>query len=492
MKVYFRVLWCLLALVVASCGRQRQDDDMFKDIDVKSINSETIVNRQVEYYRQNNDWRHLAQALYIKGMWLHHHHNDKEAIICLKQAESMAVPLTYKSSSTEAYQLMLHIYLGISSINMQAGIFDKASSYARKAQLIAEKTQSPKDKGMVFDNLTQLSIRQHQPDSALYYAEKCIPCLPHLDKHQQASTSEHISMAYANRKMYALAQQYASQAVKEAQCPDAHIVLGKIAAMQHQDNVAMHHWQQALKHGDEWCRLAVFKELRTRMVATGQQASAIACGDSIIMLAERIIKTRQTEQLMQEQNDFEQNEIAARDRQLLYVIVGVAAPLLIIFFIMMAYSKRKERMKEKQLKSQEQLVINYSRQIDDMEKAYKNNCQENSRLKSELQVIRKKRSELIHMGEQRFKEIRQGGTVAAWGKDDFDAFVEYYRSIEGEKVAVMENTYDKLTSYNMFFLILFQIGINEADMPRILNRAAGTVRTLKSRMKGLKKEATQV
>lgn len=109
------------------------------------------------------------------------------------------------------------------------------------------------------------------------------------------------------------------------------------------------------------------------MVATGQQASAIACGDSIIMLAERIIKTRQTEQLMQEQNDFEQNEIAARDRQLLYVIISVAAPLLIIFFIMMAYSKRKERMKEEQLKSQEQLVINYSRQIDDMEKAYKNN-----------------------------------------------------------------------------------------------------------------------
>ena len=68
--------------------------------------------------------------------------------------------------------------------------------------------------------------------------------------------------------------------------------------------------------------------------------------DSIIMLAERIIKTRQTEQLMQEQNDFEQNEIAARDRQLLYVIISVAAPLLIIFFIMMAYSKRKERMKE--------------------------------------------------------------------------------------------------------------------------------------------------
>ena len=167
MKVYFRVLWCLLALVVASCGRQRQDEDIFKDIDVKSINSETIVNRQVEYYRQNNDWRHLAQALYIKGMWLHHHHNDKKAIICLKQAESMAVPLIYKSSSTEAYQLMLHIYLGISSINMQADIFDKASSYARKAQLIAEKTQSPKDKGMVFDNLTQLSIRQHQADSAL-------------------------------------------------------------------------------------------------------------------------------------------------------------------------------------------------------------------------------------------------------------------------------------------------------------------------------------
>ena len=270
------------------------------------------------------------------------------------------------------------------------------------------------------------------------------------------------------------------------------MVLGKIAAMQQQDNVAMHHWQQALRHGDDRCRLTVFKELRARMVATGQQASAIVCGDSIIMLAERIIKTRQTEQLMQEQNDFEQNEIAARDRQLLYVIISVAAPLLIIFFIMMAYSKRKERMKEEQLKSQEQLVINYSRQIDDMEKAYKNNCQENSRLKSELQVIRKKRSELIHMGEQRFKEIRQGGTVAAWGKDDFDAFVEYYRSIEGEKVAVMENTYDKLTSYNMFFLILFQIGISESDMPRILNRAAGTVRTLKSRMKGLKKEATQV
>ena len=68
MKLKILVLWCLLASLVTSCGRQRQNDDMFKDIDVKSINSEAIVNRQVEYYRQNNDWRHLAQALYIKGM----------------------------------------------------------------------------------------------------------------------------------------------------------------------------------------------------------------------------------------------------------------------------------------------------------------------------------------------------------------------------------------------------------------------------------------
>ena len=492
MKLYFRILWCLLALVVASCGRQRQDNDIFREIDVKSIHSDTLINRQVEYYRQNNDWRHLAQALYIKGMWLHQHHNDREAISCLKQAEGLALPLTYKSSSTEGLQQMLHIYLGISSVNAQGEIFDKASSYARKAQLFAEKTQSLKDKGMVYDHLTQLFIRQHQADSALYYAEKCIPCLPHLDKHQLASTLEHISMAYASRHMYALAQQYASRAIKEAPCPNAHVVLGRIAAMQQQDNVAMHHWQQALRHGDDRCRLTVFKELRARMVETGQQAAAIACGDSIIMLVERIGKATQTEKLLQEQNDFEQNEIAARDRQLLYVIVGVAAPLLIIFFILTAYSKKKERLKEEQLKTQEQLVINYSRQIEDMEKAYKNNCQENSRLKGELQVIRKKRSELIHMGEQRFIEIREGGTVAAWGKEDFDAFVEYYRSIEGEKVAVMERTYDKLTSYNMFFLILFQIGIDEADMPRILNRAAGTVRTLKSRMKGLKKEETQV
>ena len=91
-------------------------------------------------------------------------------------------------------------------------------------------------------------------------------------------------------------------------------------------------------------------------------------------------------------------------------------------------------------------------------------------------------------GKQCYGQIVNGGTTTKWNKDDFEAVVEYYSSKYPEKVENIASAYSNLTSYNLFVLLLPEMGIAQDDIPRVLNNTMGAVRTMRSRISRKKKE----
>lgn len=73
--------------------------------------------------------------------------------------------------------------------------------------------------------------------------------------------------------------------------------------------------------------------------------------------------------------------------------------------------------------------------------------------------------------------------MAAWKKEDFEAAIEYCRTMMPETVNGIENSHKRLTPYNVFFLLLPHIGIADDDIPHAMNMTKGAVRTMKYRLK---------
>ena len=71
----------------------------------------------------------------------------------------------------------------------------------------------------------------------------------------------------------------------------------------------------------------------------------------------------------------------------------------------------------------------------------------------------------------------------AWKKEDFEAAIEYCRTIMPETVNGIENSHKRLTPYNVFFLLLPHIGIADDDIPHAMNMTRGAARTMKYRLK---------
>ena len=109
-------------------------------------------------------------------------------------------------------------------------------------------------------------------------------------------------------------------------------------------------------------------------------------------------------------------------------------------------------------------------------------------LRHQLEHLQTIRNELLEHGKQCYGQIVNGGTTTKWNNDDFEAVVEYYSSKYPEKVENIASAYSNLTSYNLFVLLLPEMGIAQDDIPRVLNNTMGAVRTMRSRISRKKKE----
>ena len=139
------------------------------------IDSDTAINRSINYYRQSNNKKKLAKALYYKGMVKYELGDVENAIICIKEAEHLAM----KVKDTNTLNL---VYTNLAAINNATNNNITALEYAIKA---LDTSKRMKDKGLTALALDQIGKAYSDMgtyDSALYYMKKAIPYVKHLKK----------------------------------------------------------------------------------------------------------------------------------------------------------------------------------------------------------------------------------------------------------------------------------------------------------------------
>lgn len=201
-------------------------------------------------------------------------------------------------------------------------------------------------------------------------------------------------------------------------------------------------------------------------------------------LKDSISRAKDTENMLRLQADMRHADTERKAGERLAATVAVAALAAIVLAALLAYYRKRAGKTKRRLAEIGKLADRYRQRVDELSSSKAENEREIGRLKRKMETLRRERAAIIGLGRRRCEEITAGGTVAAWRREDFEAAVEYCRTMWPEAVNGIENGHRRLTAYNAFFLLLPVIGIGDDDIPRAMNMSPGAARTAKYRLKG--------
>ena len=441
------------------------------------IVSDTAINRSINYYRQSNNKKELAKALYYKGMVKYELGDVENAIICIKEAEHLAM----KVKDTNTLNL---VYTNLAAINNATGNNITALEYAIKALDTSKRMKDKRLTALALDQIGKAYSDMGAYDRALYYMKKAIPYVKYLKKHEKAEVLANISGSYFNQEDFANAKHYIKMAMDADTTAKSLYILGSIYLEEGRTAEAEALWRKAWCSDNPELRAETMMWLADMKRGEGdyrQAAELTARGEA---LRDSIRHQRKAEGALRLQGEAERAEAKRKADRTLAATAAAAAAVATGLAALAVYHRKRMNRTRRRLAEIKKLTDAYRRKIDELTASKGENEREIKRLRRKIESLGAQSARILGHGRKLCESIAGGGTVAKWKKTDFEAAVEYCRATRPEAVAEIEDGHKLLTAYNTFFLLLPAIGVGDGDIPYAMNMTPGAARTMKYRLRG--------
>ena len=121
--------------------------------------------------------------------------------------------------------------------------------------------------------------------------------------------------------------------------------------------------------------------------------------------------------------------------------------------------------------------------------------QDNTDVAEQIVELNGKIRELVEQNSPRlvrdkilYDEIKKDGTTSGWSNDDYKCFIDYYKAIDFPSFCRIQKKYAPKTAHNTFFLILYEMGLDDRDVRRIMGITQEAIRSTRYRiMQNVKK-----
>jgi hypothetical protein len=115
--------------------------------------------------------------------------------------------------------------------------------------------------------------------------------------------------------------------------------------------------------------------------------------------------------------------------------------------------------------------------------------QENTDATEQIEKLNGKIRELVEQESPRlvrgkilYDEIKKDGTTSGWSNDDYKCFIDYYKAIDFPAFCRIQKKYAPKTAHNTFFLILYEMGLEDRDVRRIMGITQEAIRSTRYRI----------
>ena len=103
-------------------------------------------------------------------------------------------------------------------------------------------------------------------------------------------------------------------------------------------------------------------------------------------------------------------------------------------------------------------------------------------LNGKIRELVEQNSPRLVRGKMLYDEIKKDGTTSGWSNDDYKCFIDYYKAIDFPAFCRIQKKYAPNTPHNTFFLILYEMGLDDRDVRRIMGITQEAIRSTRYRI----------
>ena len=443
----------------------------------KKSNADSLVDFSISYYKNEKDYEKLTRAYYYKGLSFFESGKVKESLLFMKEAERT-------EQKANVSWLRYGICLNMSFINNSFGISRTALDYARKSLECAIDNNKASWMCYAYNNIANCYYHLGMMDSTFYYIEKIIPKLYDVhNKEERAGFMTNIGLLYYERGDYEKAESLLRKALALFVCCQTQINLAKtcykLGNRAESDSLLKEAWPDASVQ-DKVEILQFRAEMADR---AGDYAASSRFYKEAQALQDSARRAMKTEEAVIVLRDYEREKY--KEGVWRNVLLAFCVVVLLVLSLTLYYRKRINKAK-RTISEGNRLIAEYTARISELEKQDASHAGKVNDLKRKIRNLKDGQAAVLGNGLRLYDEIAAGGTTALWSKKEFDEFIEYYRVGHAEAVAYAENGYRRLSSSNIFYLLLVDMGRDDADIQRTMCMTPGAQRTMKSRINAKK------
>lgn len=448
----------------------------------KQTDSDSLINESIRFYEENNNKILLAKAYYYKGITCYQRGNKSEGINLIKKAEHLA-------KGTSDLNFITKIYINLSFINIDTGNYQTGLSYAKKALQTARKANNKILIALSMNKINAAFNCMGKIDSCLVYSQKTIPYIKYLNKNDKLEVLTNISIGFVNKGLYDEAILYAKKSLEIKPNAHAYYIIGSIYFERGENRKAWQLLNDALNTNGLELKAEVLLWMADLKKEEGKYKEASELEERALATKDSIKTKQQTEHMLSLQNNAERKAADAQAQNRLVIAISAVMVLAAAVMIsMLTYHRRRRNATKRQIEDISRTTEQYRQKISELDKEKDKDKKEIEKLNKKIESLKERRMTILGHGRMLYDELEKGGKTITWKKDDYEAVIEYYRTIDPKTIESIEHNYKKLTPYNIFLLIMINNGKTNDEIMQTTGISYSALRTMKHRINKVKNE----
>ena len=440
--------------------------------------SDSLINEAIRYYKRTGDKERLTDSYYYLANQYMHQEDWQKSIETLKLAEEQV-------EQTGSDWLKCKVYDALALVNERTANYQLTLDYEKKALGYALRVGRRSTIGYAYSEIAQAFAFMEQVDSAAYYTDQMIPYLDDLIRVEGENFSpiflSNIGYNYMSVGRYEEAEDYLAQSLK---IKETAVAYEDLAWIYHKKGDAEYANLLRLKANainDNWPKHKILYHLLQYDIEHQNLEGAEQKLYRMMAISDSLHKAQMDRTILEYQHRFDE-QAAQEAHQQKMIWVGIAFVLLALYA---RYRMAKQRAKGQVVLAEKQMIINnYVNEIAQLK-----NQQDNTDAAEQIEELNEKIRELIEQespsllkGKLLYEDIKNGGTTSGWSNGDYKCFINYYKAIEFPAFCRIQKKYAPKTAHNTFFLILYEMGLEDKDVRRIMGITQEAIRSTRYRI----------
>ena len=440
--------------------------------------SDSLINEAIRYYKRMGDKERLADSYYYLANQYMHLEDWQKSIETLKLAEEQV-------ERTGSDWLKCKVYDALALVNERTANYQLTLDYEKRALGYALRVGRRSTIGYAYSEIAQAFAFMGQADSAAYYTDMQIPYLDDLIKSDGENFSpiflSNIGYNYMSVGRYEEAEEYLAQSLKIKETAAAYEDLAWIYHKKGDAEYANLLRLKANAINDNWPKHKILYHLLQYDIEHQNLEGAEQKLYRMMAISDSLHKAQMDRTILEYQHRFDE-QAAQEAHQQKMIWVGIAFVLLALYA---RYRIAKQRAKGQVVLAEKQMIINnYVNEIAQLK-----NQQDNTDAAEQIEELNEKIRELVEQespsllkGKLLYEDIKKDGTTSGWSNDDYKYFIDFYKAIDFPAFCRIQKKYAPKTAHNTFFLILYEMGMDDKDVRRIMGITQEAIRSTRHRI----------